>query len=170
MRAAFRTGLVLLSAAVLVVGLLPHVRPVGVAVDVLLLFAVVAGLTGGPERGAIVGFAAGLTLDLLVMSGPVGMAGVAYCIVGFVAGRYQLSVVRSSRMRLMVTTGLASALGYALLVALGWVMGQRNMVSDRLWIIVAVIAGANALLAPLAARIEHWAWDDSRHPAYPVMR
>lgn len=163
MKIAFRMGVVLLSAAVLQKGLFSQIPVFDVRGDILLLVAVVGGLTLGPDRGAIVGFASGLTLDLFLQN-PIGLRALVFCVVGFVAGRYQLSVTRSSRARLMVTVAFASASGYGLLVIVGWVLGQHNMLTERLPIIMAVVAGINALLAPLAAVAMRWAWNE-RLPA-----
>src|SRR4051812_41013516 len=128
---AFRVGLVVLSAAVLQRGLFSQLRIGHVTADVFLLLAVVGGLVAGPDRGAIMGFVSGLTFDLLLQS-PLGLTALTYCVVGFVAGRYQLSVTRSSRWRLMASVGIGSAMGYGLLVLVGWVLGQRNMLTGRL--------------------------------------
>lgn len=169
MRTGFRYGLVLLSAVVLYLGVFRHLRLAGVAVDVFLLLAVVGGLTLGPDRGAVVGFTAGLALDLLGQW-PLGLLALSYCLVGFVAGRYQASVVRSSRLRLMVTTGACSALGWGLTAVVGWMLGQRNMVSDHLPVVIGVLSLTNGLLAPLAARALRWAWDEPVGSTFPALR
>lgn len=157
LKIAFRIGLVVLSAAVLQRGLFSQLRIGGITADLFLLLAVVGGLTAGPDRGAVMGFISGLTIDLLLQS-PLGLTALTYCVVGFVSGRYQLSVTRSSRWRLMLTTGVASALGYGLLVVVGWVLGQRNMLTDRLPAVLLMVGVTNALLAPLAVRVLRWAW------------
>ena len=154
---AFRIALVVLSTAVLQRGLFSQLRIGGVTADVFLLLAVVGGLVAGPDRGAIMGFLSGLTLDLLLQS-PLGLTALTYCVVGFVSGRYQLSVTRSSRARLMLSTGVGSAMGYGMLVVVGWVLGQHNMLTDRLPGVLLVVGTANALLAPLAVRVLRWAW------------
>lgn len=168
MRVGFRVALVVVSTAVLYRGLFTQLRVAQVAADVFLLLAVVAGLTGGPERGAVMGFVSGLAFDLLLTT-PLGLTALAYCVVGWVAGRYQASVVRSSRRRLMVTTTLASAMGYGLYIAIGWVLGQ-HMLRDGLSTYIVVVAIANGLLAPLAARALRWAWDEPLGAAYPALR
>ncbi len=161
MKVAFRIGLVLLSAAVLQRGLFSQLRIEHVSADILLLLAITAGITGGPDRGAVMGFLCGLTLDLMLLT-PLGLTALTYCLIGFVAGRFQLSVTRSSRWRLMFNVGVGSALGYSLLVVIGWVLGQRNMLSDHLPTILLIVALFNAVLAPLAVRVMRWAWDQPR--------
>lgn len=159
MKIAFRMGVVVLSAAVLQRGLVSQLPIFGVRGDLLLLLAIIGGLTLGPDRGAIVGFVCGLSMDLFLQS-PLGLRALVFCLVGFVAGRYQLSVTRSSRLRLMVTVAFASVSGYGLLVVVGWVLGQRNMLTDRLPLILLVVALINAVLAPLAVIVTRWAWNE----------
>jgi hypothetical protein len=38
-------------------------------------------------------------------------------------------------------------------------LGQRNMLTERLPLILAVVTGFNAVLAPLAVLAVRWAWD-----------
>ena len=59
------------------VSLFAHLRPFGVAPDLLLVAALVGGLVAGPDFGARHGFFAGLLLDL-VTSGPLGLAAGIY--------------------------------------------------------------------------------------------
>lgn len=169
MKVTFRVTLIVISAAVLQRGLFSQLRIAHVAGDILLLLAIAAGITGGPDRGAIMGFVCGLTLDLLLQS-PLGLTALTYCLVGFVAGRYQISVVRSSRWRPMFTAAVGSAMGYGLYILLGWMLGQRNMLANHLPTIILVVSLINGLLAPLAVRVMRWAWDEPTSAAYPALR
>ena len=171
MKWGWRVALVVISAAILQRGLAAQVRPFGVAPDLLLLVAVAAGIAAGPDRGAITGFFSGLALDLL-LQGPLGLAALSFCLVGYFTGRYEGLVTRASRWVVMLTAFVASALGEALYVALGQLVGQANMLSSRLWLIILVTATVNGLLAPLAVRVLRWATRDiSRFgPTRPALR
>lgn len=166
---AFRCSLVVLTFMVLQRGLFSQLRIGGAVADVLLLLAVTAGLAAGPDRGARFGFAAGLAMDLL-LQGPLGLTALTFSVVGYVAGRYQGSVVRSGRLRTRLTVAVASVLGYLLYVLVGWVLGQRNMVSGDLPMILLVVGGANFLLAGLGLRAVRWAFDEPARVAFPAMR
>jgi len=161
MKVVFRVALVVTSAAVLQIGLFSQVPVFGVRAMVMLLLAITGGMVLGPDRGAILGFVAGLVFDLLLIT-PLGLCALVFCLCGFVAGRFQSSVTRSSRARLMANVGVGSAMGYGLLVVVGWVLGKHNMLSDRLAVIVLVVSVSNALLAPIAMRAIRWAWDQPR--------
>ncbi len=156
-----RVALVIISAAVLQRGVFSQVTVAGVQGDILLLLALAAGIALGPERGAIIGFVAGLTFDLFVYS-PFGLRALVFCLVGFVAGRYQTSVTRSSRWRLMFTVFVGSVLGVTALALVGWVLGVRNMLNERLVLVALVVAAINAVLAPLAVGALRWAWERPR--------
>ena len=60
-----RLALVLFGGLVLQTAVVPHFAVAGRIVDVMLLLAVCAGMLAGPERGATVGFFAGVGTDLI---------------------------------------------------------------------------------------------------------
>jgi rod shape-determining protein MreD len=154
-------ALVLLTVAVFYSAVCVQIRIAGVAANVLLLCAVAAGIAGGPERGAMVGFFAGVLYDLLLPTGPIGLSALTFCIVAYVVGRYQGTVVRAASWLTMAIAGLASAAAMVLYVAFGQLVNQTNMLQKRLWVVVLVISVINALLAPLFVRIMRWALDIS---------
>jgi rod shape-determining protein MreD len=163
MKTAARLTLVLFTAAVLQRGLFSQIRIAGVSVDVFLLLALVGGMTAGPERGAIIGFFAGLTLDLLVQT-PLGLSALVYCLAGYAAGRLQGTVLRANRLLprvLVAALSVATVAGYAVVAEM---LGQANALSSDLPVIMLVVAIANALLYPLARRIINWSW-----PREPVL-
>lgn len=170
MRVAGRVALVLVSAAVIYAAVFVQFRIAGVAANVLLLVAIAAGIAGGPERGAFVGFFAGLTYDLLLPTGAIGLSALTFCLVAYVVGRYQGTVVRAARWVTMAIAGLASAAGMVLYVALGQLVNQTTLLQRHLWVVVGVISVVNALLAPFAVRIMRWALDLSSHDLRPLLR
>jgi rod shape-determining protein MreD len=163
-KVVIRVALVIASAAMLQRGLFSQVTIAGVQGDILLLLAISGGIALGPDRGAIIGFISGLTFDLFLYS-PLGLRALVFCLVGYVAGRYQSSVTRSSRARLMFTVFLASVAATTALSLVGWVLGQTSMLSARLPVIVLVISVTNAVLSPLAVGALRWAWEQPRDQA-----
>jgi rod shape-determining protein MreD len=165
-KVAARLTLVVLSTTVLQVGLVAQLPIAGARGMILMLLAIAGGIALGPERGAIVGFIAGLAFDLLITT-PLGLCAFVFSVVGWVAGRYQITVTRSARWRMVLTAAVGSALGYSLLVVVGWLLGQPNMISNRLVVILLVVSLMNAILCPLAVRVLRWAWDeDERTRSY----
>lgn len=160
MKTGVRIGLVLFSMAVLQRGVLSQVRIAGVSADALLLVAIAAGMVSGPDRGAVVGFAAGLTFDLLV-STPFGMSALIYCVVGNIAGRVQGYMVRSSWWFRPV---LAAAAGACAVVAMGLVGHMLDLAlpsTRRMVSIILVTAVFNALFVGVFSKMMRWAMCDS---------
>ena len=104
-----RLAVVLVSALVLQASILSEARIAGASIDLLLVLAVAAGLTGGADRGAIVGFVAGIGIDLLLQT-PFGLSALAYSVAGYVAGVLHGTVVRSSWWIPVLLAVVASAL------------------------------------------------------------
>ena len=135
---------------------LADVRLLGVRPDAPLLFAVVAGLAMGPERGAVAGFAAGVLADLFLPS-PFGLSALVYSLVGFAIGSLQSGILRSAWWIPVVTALAASAAGIVLFAVLGAMVGEAEMVGPRLPLIAAMVGLMNGFLAPAAMRLVTWA-------------
>ena len=157
MKVPLRVALVLFTATVLQRGLFSELRIANVAADIFLLLAITAGLTGGADRGALLGFLAGLCFDLLVQT-PLGLSALVYCLIGYLAGRAEGSVVRSSRWLPVAFTVGGSALGVVLFAVFGAVLGQHNTLNAHLLAVVAVVSIVNGLLAVPALAVSRWMW------------
>lgn len=132
----------------------------GARPDVMVLVAVAAGFVAGPERGAIVGFAAGLSIDLMLAT-PLGLSALVYTLVGYLVGRTTANVVRASWWISPIVVGVGSAVGMVLYALLGKIVGQPTLEGPALGTIVGVVAVLNAILSPLAVRALRWAMADS---------
>ncbi len=157
---AFKAALVLILALVVQVSLVARFSLDGARGDVLLLVALGAAVAGGPEKGAIVGFTAGLALDL-VMDTPLGLSVLVYCAVGYLVGSFQGSVLRVAWWMPAVSVALGSAAAVVAYALVGAVLGQPTLSGPSLPTIVVVVAGLNGLLAPLAAWSMRWALTDN---------
>ena len=159
MKAVVRVALVLFTAAVLEQGVFSQLRIDGAAADVLLLAAIAAGLVGGADAGALVGFFAGLTLDLMTPT-PMGVGALAYCLTGYAIGAIQGSAVRTSRARPRVLAAAGSVIGILVYVVVSLMVGRSGLWNRHLLVVLAVVAGVNVLLVGLAVRVLHWALGD----------
>ena len=136
---------VLIVALVVQSALLNQLVVFGVHPDVMVILPVAGGFVAGPQRGASIGFAAGLLADLLVQL-PYGLSSVTFVLAAFTAG----IITRSSgagEMRVGETFSCAilSTATSALYVLLGTIVGQSGMLSDQTPKALAVV-GAGALL------------------------
>lgn len=133
--------------------------------QVMLLMAIAGGLLGGAERGAFLGFSAGLLADLFVQT-PLGLSALAFALVGFAVGSVQSGIIHSSWWIGPVTALAASFAGMLLYGVLGAIIGQSHFVSPRLIGIAAGVGLMNALLAPPVIRAMSWAFDTRGEQAY----
>src|SRR5450755_22524 len=93
--------------------------PGGGVPDLVLLVVAALGLAGGPVRGAITGFAAGLGLDLAPPgSGLLGQYALVLCLVGWTCGRFRGTLARSAAVPMLIVAAAAVA-GEVMIAALG---------------------------------------------------
>jgi len=160
---AIKTLIVLVGLWILQVSLFAHLRPFGVAPDLLLLSALIGGIVGGGRFGARNGFAAGLLLDLVV-PGPFGLAAGIYGAFGYLTGQFSRTVDSDGPRVMPTLIGLSAffaTLGYGF--GLG-VLGSEQFVEwGLLWKAIAV-AIYSVPLSLLVRACYAWALADPRAP------
>jgi rod shape-determining protein MreD len=154
-----KVPLVLLVFLVVELTVLDRLRIFGAGPDIMLLLAVVAGIVGGPRVGALLGFAAGIILDLFLET-PMGLSALVFCIVGYAVGNIQGGVLRAAWWIPIVTTFVASVAGVLAYALVATVVGQPQLVTPHLFVIAAVVGLFNALVAPIALRVVRWSLAD----------
>jgi rod shape-determining protein MreD len=150
-----RTSLVLVVALTLQLGMASSITFFGVQGDLLLLVAISAGIAAGPDRGAAIGFAAGVSYDLLLQT-PFGLSALSYALVAYLVGGLQDSVLRAAWWIPVATAAAASVVGVILYGVLGTVLGEELVGWDLLR--VAILVGLfNTVAAPFVVRTMRWA-------------
>lgn len=162
-----RLPLVLVGALVLHTAVLPQFRLFGVTADAMLLVAVAAGMAAGAERGAWVGFVAGLLADCFVQT-PFGLSALTFTVVAWTVGAFHETVLHPPRWASVLTGLVASGAGVALYALAGAAVGEAHLVSSRLPLVIAVVAGVHALGVPPAVAVLRWALLTERRPALVV--
>lgn len=155
---------VLLSAAVLQATVAADVRFFGVSLDLLLVIAIAAGLTGGSDRGAVIGFVAGVAMDLLVET-PFGLSALSYCLVGYLVGSLREIAEHAAWWFPIPVALFAGALGTGIFVVVGDLAGEELTSAPGLWRIIAVVAVGCAVLVLPTNRLLRWCYagpSDSR--------
>ncbi|HVA74666.1 MAG TPA: rod shape-determining protein MreD [Acidimicrobiales bacterium] len=149
--ARLRIAVLLVVATVLQTALASDLRVAGVAPDLMVLVAVLAGLAGGSEAGAVVGFFSGLLMDMFLASTPLGLSALTYCVIGALIGTARASVMPERSLVVPVTAMLATAAAVLLFVAFGEILGQGQLLdAGGSWLIrVAVIEAAWNLVLSL---------------------
>lgn len=167
MRGLSRAKIPLLILLVLTVQstMLSGLRNAGLHADAMLLLPITAGIVGGAESGALIGFLAGITADLFLQT-PFGLSALAYCLVGFAVGTVQGNVIRAAWWISPLTAIAASAGGVVLYGIVGAVVGQTQLLHADLFAIAGWVAVINGLLAIPVVRLMQWAQKDRQIPAF----
>jgi rod shape-determining protein MreD len=165
--AAARVRLPLVLFAVLIVqtSLLQGLRSAGIPTDAMVLVAVTAGALAGPERGAVIGFAAGLVADLFLQT-PFGLSALAFCLVAFGVGVLSGNVIRAAWWIMPLTAFVGSAVGVVLYAVIGAMVGQPHLVRPALGAIALSVGLVNAPLSLLVGRAMTWALGSTTDRAY----
>ncbi len=102
-------------------------RLMGVGPDLMLLLAICAGMTGGAEAGALVGFAVGLLSDISLATTPLGLSALSWCLVGWSVGMLRSNVTLGNRSALPVVAFAATLGGIAIFLVVGDLVGQSQL-------------------------------------------
>jgi rod shape-determining protein MreD len=139
-------------------------RIFGVAADLGLILTIAVAYYGGPEVGAIFGFASGLAIDCFLET-PFGLSALSFALVGYGVGVIQSGLVRSARWVAPLMGGIGGLVGGALFVVLGGLVGQDQLIALRSIKVILIAAILDAALSTLAFPIARWA---TRLPGVPV--
>lgn len=145
---ALVAGAVVCVAVVLQVSLFPHLAWHGVVPNLALLAVVAAALTRGPEFAAVLGFVAGVLIDLAPPADHLaGRWALALVLVGYLAGRIRQDAKPTATMVLAVVAA-ASFIGTSVFALSGIVLDdQGGEVTSMLTVILAAVVW-DLLLTP----------------------
>jgi rod shape-determining protein MreD len=140
--------------------------PRGLIPDLILIVVVSTALIKGPAEGALMGFGAGLGLDL-VSSGFVGLHALIKMTLGFFIGLAEEKIFKENLL-LPAVVLLAATFIHELLYLL--VAAAYKQLEVGFWValssIVLPLSLYNALLAPfIYAKLLNWHMNHSRYPS-----
>lgn len=145
-------GLVLL-ALILQLGLFPQLAVNGVVPDVVLLVVVALALARGPEYAAVVGFFAGLLLDLAPPADhTAGRWALALVVVGYVAGLARRDA-RWSTTATIAVVAAGSFVGTSLFALSGLALGDPGVTVSAVASVVPVAMIYDLLLMPFVVPV-----------------
>lgn len=139
-------------ALVLQVSLFPHFAWDGIVPNLCLLVVVGAALVRGPQFAAVLGFAAGVALDLAPPADHLaGRWALALVVVGYVAGRVvqqgSRQGSRPSATTVLSTVAASSFVGTSVFALSGIVLGDPIGIPELLEVIVVALVW-DVLLTP----------------------
>lgn len=160
---AARLSLVLVIVLTMQTTWMADLAIAGVPGDLLLLVAITGGLAAGAYRGATIGFAAGMLLDL-VAGTPLGLAALVYLAVGYVVGSLHEGVIRSAPWIPVTATALATMGALVAYVLAGRLIGEQFRLG-QLPPVLIVTTAINTLLSMPALWVMRWVDKAARPPA-----
>jgi len=149
-----RAVLVVVAALVLQVAVVADLRVAGAVGDLMLVVVVAAGMTGGADRGATYGFAAGVAYDL-VLDTPFGLSALTYALIGYAVGVVATLLMRTSGWWPVGVAAAAGVVQAVLYTSVGNLIGVPYPFGDVPAIALALAVVAAVLIVP-AMRVLWW--------------
>jgi len=140
--------LVVSLALVLQVSLFPHFAWQGIVPNLCLLVVVGAALTRGPQTAIVLGFLAGVALDLAPPADHVaGRWALSLVIVGYVAGRVRQDV-KPTAIAVVGTVAASSFIGTSVFAITGLILRDPLLDVGQLLEVILVAVLWDVLLTP----------------------
>ena len=156
MATALRYTVVLATVTVLQRFLFQQFRIDDIVIDAFLALSVAVGMVAGPRRGAVVGFVAGLLLDLTVTT-PFGLGALSYLVAGAVAGALEGLVVHSSRTLVLGVAFVSALVGLLFFVLVGAIIGTAGLIDGHLPLVLLLVPASTAILIVPVRGVVRWA-------------
>ncbi len=135
-------------AVVLQVAAFGHFSYDGVVPNLALLVVVAAALVRGPEFAAVLGFAAGLAIDLAPPADHVaGRWALALVVVGYIAGRVRHDA-GTSAVAAVVAVAASSFIGTSVFAISGMMLGDPGVPAVEVLRVIPVAVLYDVLLTP----------------------
>ena len=171
MRRALLAAAAILAAVLIQVTVLNNLPfPGGAGPDLVLVVVVAMALASGPLDGAIIGFAAGLALDIAPpASNLLGQSALVFCLVGYGCGRLRVALERSAWLP-VAGVALGAAAGEALYALVGLIFGEPDITVQAVRQVLPAAIFYDLLLSPFVlyavARLGGYArWGSDTAPA-----
>ncbi|HTU36743.1 MAG TPA: rod shape-determining protein MreD [Acidimicrobiales bacterium] len=155
-RSILRVALVIFIVLMVQQTVIVALRIDGAHPDLLWLLPITAALLDGPETGAIVGFWAGLSFDL-VLPTPFGLSALVGCLLGYAVGSLTAAVDPRATWLKPVAALAGSVAADMLFAVLGAILGQQQMVEINFVSLVLVVGIASVVFVLPVSRLMRWA-------------
>jgi len=151
-RALVVTALVMLAVTVQL-GVLPAIAISAVVPNLVLVVVIALALARGPEFGALVGFAAGLALDLAPPADHVaGRWALAFVVVGYLAGLARRDA-RASAVAAVLVVAAGSFIGTSLFALSGLVLQDSGVTFEGVMHVLPIALLYDIVLTPLVVPV-----------------
>jgi len=141
--------LVVSLALVLQVSLFPHFAWQGIVPNLCLLVVVGAALTRGPQTAIVLGFLAGVALDLAPPADHVaGRWALAFVLIAVLAGRVRADA-RRSPLAGLATVAVCSFVATSIFVLSGVILGDHALPAGEMMQVICIALLWDVVMAPL---------------------
>ncbi len=151
-----RLPLVVAVAFILQQALLSNLQVAGAQPEILFLVVILVAMEAGPAKGAVVGFAVGLLIDLFVQT-PFGLTALTLTLIGYGTGLAWEAVVDVGRWLMPAAAAVGSAGAVVLYAVLDALLGNPAALHRGLVPIVVMVGVVNGILAVPGAPVMRWA-------------
>lgn len=156
MTGRLRVVAILLTAMTAQVTVFEEIRINGVSVELLLMVSVLAGFHGGPHRGAVVAFCAGLLQDSVTAT-PMGLHALVYAPLAVATSHLEVRLARSTRPFLAAGLAVAMAVGVLATMLAGGLFGLHEVDATGLARTAVVASLMSMAVAAPTSRAVRWA-------------
>lgn len=148
-RRVVAVALIIVTGLVLQSTLFHELRLFGVKPELMFLVTIVLALLGGPNEGAVVGFASGLAQDFM-LNQPKGITALTLTLLGYVIGMTRQYIVSPSPLVPTALVFVGTVAGLIFYEVVGFLLGSFEGTAS-VGVRVAMLAGLyNAVLTPIA--------------------
>lgn len=141
--------LLLVAAITLQVGLFPQLSIAGVVPNLALLVVIAAAIVRGPEYAALLGFAAGLLVDLTPPADhTAGRWALAFVVAAYLAGLVRRDADESALAAVFTVAG-CSFVATSLFALSGLLLGDPGVTVGRVFAVVPLSVLYDVILAPV---------------------
>ena len=157
MRRALLAAAAILAAVLIQVTVLNNVAfPGGAGPDLVLVVVVAMALASGPRDGAIIGFTAGLALDIAPpASNLLGQSALVFCLVGYGCGRMRGTLERSAWLPL-AGVAVGAAAGEVLYALVGLIFGDPDVTWQAVRQVLPAAVFYDLLISPFVLYAVAW--------------
>lgn len=155
-------GVLVTMAVVAQAVLFRYVSVDGVVPNLALILVVAAAIARGPQFATILGFAAGLLLDVAPPADhTAGRWALALVLVGYLAGRVQRDA-RESAVMAVVVVGAGSFVGTSVYALTGVILGDSGWAAGQMLQVIVISVLWDLLMAPFLLPALRWLIDVAR--------
>jgi rod shape-determining protein MreD len=127
----------------------------GVIIQIMIAASAAAGVVGGSERGALVGFVFGVMFDLAEGT-PLGSTATAMTVAGIIGGMLALIAADPHWWLQALFTAIGAAAGALTIPVVRVFIGEPEPFQEELYLVVPIVALSSAVLSPLLVPLARW--------------